>query len=267
MRLPDNSDASEMVLRALARRATGMSGAEIADLIREARRVALREKRSLSYSDVENALLERRPPKSQQVLLHQAVHEAGHAVAQICLGVGTIKLITLDGQFGSAYVLSQPRHPRELTTEADVQARMVAYLAGRAAEQLLCAAISGGSGGAPVSDLAQATRLAYSLETTLGYATEHPLLYREVADPYSFLSVNGKVAERVNRRLERAYEKAMGLVERHRIEIERLASVLLREGTLEGRTLEIAIAEVQEGCVPACKIKIAPLGGGNSVQF
>src|ERR1700754_3910447 len=83
------------VLRTLARKAQGLTGADIERLVREARQKARRQQRPLSYDDLESLLIGARPERSLLLRLRMAVHEAGHSVSRILLGFGTITEITI----------------------------------------------------------------------------------------------------------------------------------------------------------------------------
>ncbi|MEP9396691.1 ATP-dependent Zn protease [Mesorhizobium sp. KR2-14] len=239
------SSITDQVLRKLARQTTGMSGAEIASLVNEARRTARREKRNITMADIDEALLQRKPPKSDDLKFLLAHHEAGHAVAQIHLDVGSINLLTINGANGAAYVAGSLEDFQDVLTEEALTCLLIIKLAGRAAEEELCGVTSTAAGGAYDSDLAQATRLACDLEMTLGFGAEHPLLYRKVDDPHAVLALNPTLAEPVHRRVKRASEHARILVLWQRRAIEYLADRLLEEETLEGETLEAAIQEVR----------------------
>lgn len=249
------SSITDQILRRLARQTTGMSGADIASLVKDARQTARREKRNITMADIEEALLQRKPPKSDDVKFVLAHHEAGHAVAQIHFDLGSLKLLTINGANGAAYVAGSLEDIQDVVTEETLTHLIIIKLAGRAAEQECCGVTSTASGGVYDSDLAQATRLACDLEMTLGFGAEHPLLYRKVDDPHAVLALNPTLAEPVHRRVKSASEYARNLVVRHRKAIECLAGRLLAEETLEGETLEAAIQEVRkfiaENPVPA----------------
>ena len=121
----------------------------------------------------------------------------------------------------------------------------VIHLAGRAAEEEFCDCQSSGAGGADFSDLALATKLAFDMETTLGFGGQWPLLYRNVEDRSSILAYDRSLAERVHRRLELAYEAARKIVVRQQKAIEYLAGCLLMHETLEGPDLDSAIQKVK----------------------
>lgn len=239
------SSIADKILRKLARQTTGMSGAEIASLVNEARRTARREKRNITMDDIEEALLQRKPARSDELRSLLAHHEAGRAVAQLYFGLGSITLLPINGANGAAYVAGSLDDFQGVASEETLTALIMINLAGRAAEQEYCGFPSTVSGGAHDSDLARATRLAFDLEMTLGFGVEHTLLYRDVDDPYALLALNPRIAEPVHRRVKSASEGARNIVVRYGTAIEYLADCLLAEETLEGEALEAAIWQVR----------------------
>ena len=147
----------ERVLRPLARKAGGMTGADIRELVQNARRNARREKRPVTYGDIESLLAGSRQTRSAPLCWRMAVHEAGHAIARLYFQLGPIIEITIEARDGG-YVLgafSQKEQTEELLT-----VYLIAHLAGRAAEEEIFGSATSNSGGSEQSDLALATGLA-----------------------------------------------------------------------------------------------------------
>jgi cell division protease FtsH len=239
-----NPAAANDVLRYLARKANGMTGADVEHLVRQARQKARREKHAFSFADIEAILASSKVEKSDPLRFRLAVHEAGHAVTRIRLELGTITMITIDGSEGG-YVAGATEESYEKTEEL-LTGILVYSLAGRAAEQELLGSITTSAGGDDTSDLALATRVAFDMETKLGFAQEWPLLYRSMEDRSSVLSQDRELAARVHARLDNAYEAARKLVVRRRPAVEFVAGELLTHDTLEGVQLEAVIAQVEK---------------------
>jgi ATP-dependent Zn protease len=229
-------ELADGVLRVLARKATGLSGADVERLVREARQTARRERRPLSFADIESRLAASRPDKPESLRRRVALHEAGHAIARMSLGLGGIDLITIDGPGGNGMVLTDELPLRE-ETEALLEAMLVAKLAGRAAEEELLGSCVAGSGGSSASDLGSATALALKMEVAFGFGREAPLLYRDADQHAPLLLSRPDVAIRVNARLERAYAEARKLILSHQAAVEALAVLLLQIETIEGPEL------------------------------
>ncbi|MDX8504718.1 hypothetical protein [Mesorhizobium captivum] len=174
-----------------------------------------------------------------------AVHEAGHAVARLCLGLGTLEMMTIEAAEGGAISWRFDRLDDQ--TEELLTAVLVATLAGRAAEEEFIGSVAASSGGGPeFSDLAQATDIAFQMEATLGFGRTRPLLYRATSEPALLLALDADLKESVDARLETAHAAARKLVSLHRNAVEFLAAELLAHGTLEGPRLDGLVAQVRE---------------------
>jgi ATP-dependent Zn protease len=239
-----NPDAATSVLRYLARKANGMTGADIERVIREARRNARCEKHSLTFADIEVVLASSKLARPNHLRFRMAIHEAGHGVARVRLDLGAITMITIDAPDGG-FVAASTESYYEATEEL-LTAILVCTLAGRAAEQELLGSITACAGNDDTSDLAAATRLAFDMETKLGFARDWPLLYRSTEDRTSVLFQDRELAARVNARLENACEAARELIVRRRPAIEFVAAELLTHDTLEGPQLDAVVAEVRQ---------------------
>ncbi|MCF6368133.1 ATP-dependent metallopeptidase FtsH/Yme1/Tma family protein [Rhizobium halophilum] len=185
--LSTQDDAAAHALLRLATRAMGLTGADIERVVREARLKARREKRPLTYADLEAGIRGHRPPLPHDVRWRLAVHESGHAVVHHALRLGSVKGLTIDAKDGGHNAITFGDGGPDT---AEWYERLLALLmAGRAAELIVLKTASAGSGGAEHSDLARATRIATSMEQTLGFGTRHPLLYLEHPDPTAILAV------------------------------------------------------------------------------
>lgn len=223
-------------LKALARRAQGMTGADIERWVREARQSARRDRRPLSYTDLETQLGGTRPSRSTALRLRIATHEAGHAVARMLVGFGPIAEITVDAKAGGGFVIGSTG--QDEMTESWLTAVLVETLAGRAAEEIMLETVSANSGGVDHSDLASATKLAVEMETILGLGGRWSLIYRKATDIAATLAADPELAARVNERLERAYQAACTIVREETDAIDFLAEQLFDAGTLDGPELD-----------------------------
>mgnify|MGYP001106146833 CR=1 FL=1 len=238
--------AIERVLRPLARKAGGMTGADIREVVQNARRKARREKRPVTYDDIESLLVGTKQPRSMPLLNRMAVHEAGHAIARLYFQLGPIIEITIEARDGG-YVLgafSQDEQTEELLTVF-----LIAHLAGRAAEEEILGSATSNSGGSEQSDLALATGLALDMETVLGFSRKWPLLYRKSKDGAAILGTDLELAQRVNARLASAHKAARDIVHKQKTALQFLANILLAEETLEGPELDAVLEQVRRKMV------------------
>ena len=232
------------VLNTLARKAQGLTGADIERLVREAKQKARREQRPLAYGDLESVLVGSKPERSELLRRRIAVHEAGHAVSRILLGLGTITELTIDAP-GGGYITGSLGLQDEETEEL-LTAVLVSTLAGRAAEEVILNSVSANCGGADRSDLALATALAFDMETVLGFGKKWPLLYRKTKDAAAGIAADADLAARVNARLDSAYEVARKTVREQAEAVDFLAEQLLEQETLEGPELDAVLDQVRQ---------------------
>lgn len=232
---PETAEQDNPVLQALRRlatRAMGLTGADIERIVREARLKARREKRRLSYADVEAGIRGHRPPVPYDVRWRFAIHESGHAVVHHALRLGSIKGLTIDTKDGGHNLVTFATNAPD--TEAWYERLLAMLMAGRAAELIVLKTVSGGSGGAEESDLARATRIALDMEQALGFGGRHPLLYLEHKNPTAILSRDAELAERVHRRLEFAQARATEVIIEDRQAFDRLIRELFDAQALDG---------------------------------
>src|SRR5690606_7578860 len=109
-----------------------------------------------------------------------AVHEAGHVLARILLGVGDLTAVTIDTATGG--FTEATAEDDVLDTEERCQRYLLVTMAGRVAEQVVYRSTDAGSGGALNSDLARATQLPVAMEAALGFGRRQPLIYRDPGD-------------------------------------------------------------------------------------
>lgn len=236
-------------LRPLARLAIGRSGADIERIVREARRSARREVRPLRWDDIAEALGAARCGRPEDLRWRMAVHEAGHALVHLFVrqesgsGHGDLSVMSIEADHGGMVHVQPEPHVEE--TQAHLMSLITVRLAGRVAEEIVLADPVAGSGGAPDSDLAQATDFAVMLETALGFGHHQPLVYRTMSDRTHMLVLDQRLAGAVHARLEacrgRAYRILTAEAETHLW----LARTLLRHGVLEGDELAEIVREAR----------------------
>jgi ATP-dependent Zn protease len=176
------------ILRRLATRSMGLTGADIERVVREARLTARCGKRTIRFEDIEDGIRSNRPPVPIDLRYRFSIHEAGHAVVHHALDLGPVRSLNIDTGQGAYNLLGF--HPSGTDTRAWFESMLAMLMAGRAAEALVLKRVSSGSGGTDDSDLARATRIAFDMERTLGFGTEHPLLYRPHRDPAEVFGLN-----------------------------------------------------------------------------
>ena len=236
-------------LRPLARLAVGRSGADIERIVREARRAARREARPLRWDDIADVLGAARRGRPEELRWRMAVHEAGHALVQLVVrhetgrGHGDLTVMSIEADHGGMVHVQPEPHVEE--TQAHLMGLIAVRLAGRVAEEIVLGDPVAGSGGAPDSDLAQATELAVMLETTLGFGHHQPLVYRNMIDRSHMLTLDQRLSGAVHARLEACRERAQAILTTEHETHLWLAETLLRHGVLEGDELAEVVKEAR----------------------
>ena len=219
----------------LADQLLGLSGAEIAAMLRDARTRARAARRALSREDVLAAADAAAPRPDPDMLWQIAVHEAGHLLAGHLLGLAppVQARITARGGFVA-------RPLEGMLTHATIPLHLQMKLAGRAAEALLCGDISSGGGAGANSDLAQATQLALEAEANFGFG---PLLAWHALDR-PLVDMPPDVRARVEKRLQHAERDVRSLLDPHRTDLRRIATALAAARDLDAADLERLLESV-----------------------
>lgn len=243
-------ELADAALDPVAAAAVGLTGAEVALAVRDARALARAAGRPLAVEDLSAAVARLRPPLPRHLRWRIAVHEAGHAVVAAATGHARPRLLALHRGGGTAEAQIAPGHG----SRAELAAALATMMAGRAAETLILGAPSAGAGGPAGCDLHQATRLALALETNLGLG-EGTLWLGDARDLTGLLGVDRALRACVQAHLDTAEAEAAQILSTHRARLLSLAEALERAGLLHGATLEAHL----DGLVPPDG-ELAPTG-------
>ncbi|WP_105382901.1 AAA family ATPase [Neorhizobium alkalisoli] len=215
---------------------SGFSGADLAKVARDAKRVARRARRNVTMDDVVEALPELVPitGKLRRAL---AVHEAGHTTAVTVLEHGT---------FHGAMIIDHTRNDAETVpgggayfelpkvayrTVQTYRNQIAVLLAGIAAEEVIMGAVSDGAGAGANSDLAQATRIATLLQTYMGLGSRlrHSMAKKD-EELEKLRQVDSTVITWVEEVLQAEFARAKQLMRDNRHLVERIANELEAKG-------------------------------------
>jgi cell division protease FtsH len=240
--------APDVNLERLARTATGLSGADLANLCNEAALGAARRNRTeVTMQDFEQAWdkmvlgAERATvltPRDRRVV---AYHEGGHAVvAWLTPAADPVRKVTIVPHGRALGVTEQlPAEERYNMSRGDLLARLDVMLAGRESEALVIGDITTGA----ENDLVQATRLARRMITRWGMGSLGPVAF-ESDDEQPFLGYqlsqgreySEATASRIDQEVEQMLAERQGAVRElltaARERLDRLAQALLKEETL-----------------------------------
>jgi ATP-dependent Zn protease len=233
------TDLPDVDLGPIAKAALGLSGADVAALIRSARATARAARRAMEPNDLMEAITALRPPLDPALRWRVAVHEAGHAIVATATSGARPWMLTIESNGGGMHA----RLSETTNTRAALERRIAIGLAGRAAEVLILGAPSGGSGGDDDSDLAKVTRIAAAMEDSLGLG--ETLIYlgpdNSAADRLRFDAPQRKLVEG---HLSRGNARATRILEVNRAQLIALARALDAEGILEGDALAQLLSNV-----------------------
>jgi cell division protease FtsH len=232
-------DLPTVDLATLASVARGMTGADAARNVRDARQVARDASRDLVADDLVHQILppETRPPA---LLRRLALHEAAHAVIGVALAIMRLDIVTLCSP--EAAGLARFEDPIAVErTRAYFEAAVIMKLAGRAADELFGEADSG-SGGGQGSDLGDATSVVASLHRSFGLG-EGLLTLGSPAVVIDTLRIDPAFQQIVERDLQGLNARASTLVKMHHAEILAVAEALLIDRVLSGPQVEAIIAK------------------------
>ena len=219
----------DMDLGSLPLHLVGLSGAEVAAIVRDAKGAARRARSPINVSHVRTAIHHHAPAPSNTLMRRKAIHEAGHAVAAHALGLAPGRRLFLSA-CGGGYEAS-----RESTLTRDRAERELAmFLAGRAAEKMILGNCSSGAGGDKNSDLALATELAFEIEFSCGLG---PTLYHGVSETIDRMMVPNDVKDRIEAVLRRASKMANQALGENRTTVLRVANALLEHRELDAAQL------------------------------
>jgi cell division protease FtsH len=246
--------ADDVDLSLLARTTTGFNGADLANLCNEAALIAARySHKRVNMSDFEEAVDKVlmggvRPllldPRERRVV---AYHEGGHAlVAWFTPSADPVHKVTIIPRGQALGVTEQvPGEDRYNVSRSYLEARLAVMLAGRTAEELALEEITTGA----ESDLVQATRLARRMVTRWGMGSQPTIAY-ETDEENPFLGYSLAQGERyseetaaridqdVHQLLEERHTYVRSLLTEKRGLLDKVASALLKEETLEQSELQ-----------------------------
>ncbi len=245
IRISDNVD-----FNAVARTASGASGAELANMINEAALRAVRDGRKFV---TQNDLMESVETviagyqKKNKVLttkekLIVSYHETGHAlVAALQTHSAPVTKITIIPRTSGAlgYTLQVDEGEHNLMSKEEIVNRIATLTGGRVAEELTFHSVTTGAS----NDIEQATKLARAMVTRFGMSDEFGMVAMEtVTNQYlggdtslaCSEATSGKIDEMVVKIVHDAYSKAKSLLSANMPKLHELAKYLYERETITG---------------------------------
>lgn len=248
---------------AIALATSGAVGSDLANMINEAAILAVKNgRRAVSQKDllesVEVVLVGKE--KKDRILSEQerkivSYHEVGHAlVSALQKDAEPVQKITIVPRTMGAlgYVMQVPEEEKYLNTKKELEAMLVGYLGGRAAEELVFDTVTTGA----ANDIEQATKVAKAMITQYGMSEKFGLMgLATVENQYlsgrAVLDCGDNTATEVDHEvmmlLHKSYEEAKELIGAHMEALHKIADFLIRKETITGKEFMKIFRAVEQG--------------------
>ena len=242
---------------------SGAVGSDLANMVNEAAILAVKNgRRAVSQRDlleaVEVVLVGKE--KKDRILSAQerkivSYHEVGHAlVSALYKDAEPVQKITIVPRTMGAlgYVMQVPEEEKYLNTKKELEAMLVGYLGGRAAEELVFDTVTTGA----ANDIEQATKVARAMVTQYGMSEKFGLMglatqENQYLSGRAVLNCGDDTATEVDHEvmilLHNSYEEAKQLLGSHRAALDRIAEYLIRRETITGKEFMKIFRAVETG--------------------
>jgi cell division protease FtsH len=262
--------AADVDLQVIAARTPGMVGSDLANVINEAALLAARHgKEAVTMEELDKAIdrILAGPEKKSRIMApaekrRVAYHESGHAlVAEALPTADPVRKVTIipHGVAALGYTQQLPTQDRYLYTKEELLDRIAVLLGGRAAEDVVFHDTSTGA----QDDLQRASEMARRMVAEFGmsehlgpYAIEQgrqPLFLdggHQTAKAYSEATAQ-RIDGEAQAIVERMYERARHMLEKHRDKLEALAQYLLQHEVIDQTSLAVLLGDLHAEPQPA----------------
>lgn len=248
-------------LDAIALATSGAVGSDLANMINEAAILAVKNGRKAVsqkdlYEAVEVVLVGKE--KKDRILSQEerrivSYHEVGHAlVSALQKDAEPVQKITIVPRTMGAlgYVMQVPEEEKYLNTKTELEAMLVGFLAGRAAEEIVFGNVTTGAS----NDIEKATQIAKAMITQYGMSEKFGLIgLATVENQYlsgrATLNCGDSTATEIDHEvmlmLKNSYEQAKEILLAHREALDRIAAFLIEKETITGKEFMKILHEVE----------------------
>ena len=250
-------------LEAIALATSGAVGSDLANMINEAAILAVKNgRRAVSQKDlqesVEVVLVGKE--KKDRILSPQerkivSYHEVGHALVNaLQKDAEPVQKITIVPRTMGAlgYVMQVPVEEKYLNTQKELEAMLVGYLGGRAAEEIVFDTVTTGA----ANDIEQATKVARAMITQYGMSQKFGLMglasqENQYLSGRAVLNCGDDTATEIDHEvmqlLHYSYEEAKRLLNEHREALDKIAGYLISRETITGKEFMKIFRAVEKG--------------------
>ena len=238
-------------LEGIALATSGAVGSDLANMMNEAAILAVKNGRSaVSQKDlleaVEVVLVGKE--KKDRILSTEerkivSYHEVGHAlVSALQKDSEPVQKITIVPRTMGAlgYVMHVPEEEKFLNTRKELEAMLVGYLGGRAAEEIVFDTVTTGA----ANDIEQATKVARAMITQYGMSDRFGLMglaetQNQYLDGRAMLNCGDSTATEIDHEvmklLKKSYDEAKRLLSENRDVMDKIAEFLIQKETITGK--------------------------------
>ena len=248
---------------AIALATSGAVGSDLANMINEAAILAVKKgRKAVSQKDLEESVevVLVGKEKKDRILSKQerrivSYHEVGHALVNaLQKDAEPVQKITIVPRTMGAlgYVMQVPEEEKYLNTKKELEAMLVGYLGGRAAEEIVFDTVTTGV----ANDIEQATKVARAMITQYGMSEKFGLMglatqENQYLSGRAVLNCGDDTATEIDHEvmklLHHSYEEAKRILGSHRTEMDKIAEYLIRKETITGKEFMKILRAVQQG--------------------
>ena len=242
---------------------SGAVGSDLANMINEAAILAVKKgRKAVSQKDLEESVevVLVGKEKKDRILSKQerrivSYHEVGHALVNaLQKDSEPVQKITIVPRTMGAlgYVMQVPEEEKYLNTKKELEAMLVGYLGGRAAEEIVFDTVTTGA----ANDIEQATKVARAMITQYGMSEKFGLMglatqENQYLSGRAVLNCGDDTATEIDHEvmklLHHSYEEAKRILGSHRTEMDKIAEYLIRKETITGKEFMKILRAVQQG--------------------
>ena len=240
-------------LKRIASQTPGFSGADLANIINEAALLGARRKKAAVTQEELEESIERvmaGPQRKSRVITKNekfiiAYHESGHALLSLVTPHADPmhKVTIISRGMALGYTFNPPKQDRYITTEAQMIAKLIVALGGRAAEEIAFGQLSTGAHNdlLLVSELARDMVTQFGMSDKLGHLTygkrhEQIFLGRDIHEEKNYSDDTAMVIDQeIKRIVDECYARAKKTLLEYSDRLKILAETLLEKEVLDDR--------------------------------
>ena len=248
---------------AIALATSGAVGSDLANMINEAAILAVKKgRKAVCQKDLEESVevVLVGKEKKDRILSPQerkivSYHEVGHALVNaLQKDAEPVQKITIVPRTMGAlgYVMQVPEEEKYLNTQKELEAMLVGYLGGRAAEEIVFDTVTTGA----ANDIEQATKVARAMITQYGMSQKFGLMglasqENQYLSGRAVLNCGDDTATEIDHEvmqlLHYSYEEAKRLLNEHREALDKIAGYLISRETITGKEFMKIFRAVEKG--------------------